>query len=290
MHTTSTRRRPAGRTALLVGGSAVALLALAGCSAAAASGGTTRAPAQAAQNGGDQQGRGGVSGLIAYAQDDLLQVQGESEQTAVRYTADTTVTKTVTVDASTIAVGDCIVAVTSQDADTATTIRVTAAADDGTCTAGFSGGMRDGGGMPSDAPSGAPDGSGIPSGAPDGGAPTGAPDGHSGGFGSFTTGVVTAVSGSTLTVETTDQDGGTSTAEVAVGSGTTVTTTTGATAADLAVGLCVTAQGTADDSGGYDAMSLTLSDPDTEGNCSTGFRGMGGRPGGQGGPAGGSDG
>lgn len=282
---------------MLLAGGAVSLLVLAGCSAATTPEAATTAPARQG-SGGDQQGRG-VSGLIASAQDGLLQVQGDGEQTAVRYTADTTVRKTAATDATAIAVGDCIVASTPEDAGTATTITVTAAADDGTCTTGLGGGPDVGmptdapSGMPTDAPSGGPQGGGVPSGAPGGVAPTGGPGGQ-GGFGTFTIGAVTAVSGSTITVETTDRDGGTSTADVVVGSATTVTATVDATAADIAVGLCVTAMGTADDSGGYDATALTLSDPDDNGDCTSGPGGFGGRPGGdQGDPdgqGGGSDG
>lgn len=295
-----TTSRPLKLVGALAGGAA-ALLVLAGCSGtAAATNATPQATAGAGQNGqNDQSGRGGVSGLIAYAQDQLLQVQGDSEQTAVRYTSDTTVRKTTTVEASTIKVGDCVVAMTAQDADAATTITVTAAAADGTCSTGFGGGMGGGqggsqGGMPSGAPSGAPGdgqgsgsgGAGMPSGAPNGVAPTGGPGGQ-GGFGQFTAGAVTAVSGSTLTVKTTAQDGSSSTADVTIGSDTTVSATVDAALSDIKVGLCVTAMGTADDKGGYDATSLTLSDPSSDGTCST--RGFGGRPDGQNGQSGQQD-
>jgi len=269
------------RTITMAAGAAVALLALAGCSAATTT--TQTAPTTAATrapgggSGDAPRDRGGVSGLIADAQDQLLQVQGDGEQTAVRYTADTTVRKTTTVDASAIAVGDCIVAVTAQDADAATTITVTDAASDGTCTGGFGGPGRAGGrpgGTPTDAPSGVP---------------AGGPQGGGAGFGRLTTGAVTAVGASAITVETTDRDGSTSTADVALGTDTTVTATADATTADIAKGLCVTAMGTADDSGGYDATALTLSAPAADGTCSMGFGGFGGRPGGQN-DQGGSDG
>jgi hypothetical protein len=281
-------RRPLQAIAAAAGG-AVVLLVLAACSGTATAGGSPQPSASGGQGQTqDRQGRAGVSGLIAYAKDDLLQVQGDSEQTAVRYTADTTVRRTTTVEASTIAVGDCIVAVTAQDADSATSLTVTAVEADGTCSTGFGGGQGRGGqngdqaGMPTGAPSGAPSdgqGGGMP--APgDGVAPSGAPGSQGGqGFGTFTSGQVTAVSGSTLTVKTTSADAQSSTATVALGSATTVSATVDAKTSDIAVGLCVTAMGKADDKGGYDATSLTLSDPASDGTCSSGF-GLG-RPGGR---------
>ncbi|MFT4219200.1 MAG: hypothetical protein QM611_01605, partial [Microbacterium sp.] len=145
------------------------------------------------------------------------------------------------------------------------------------------GGGSDGGQPPSGGgmPSGAPDGA-APSGAPDGTAPSGAP----GGGGQRTVGKVTAVTETSLTVEATAQDDSTSSTEVAIDSDTVVTATVDATADDIEKGLCVTAMGTADETGGYDATSLTLSDPDDEGECSTGS----GRPEGGQGPGGGQGG
>ncbi|GAA5025472.1 hypothetical protein ACFQRL_12925 [Microbacterium fluvii] len=281
----SPSRRPLKTLAAFAGGAA-ALLVLAGCATSAASEQTATPAAtdQPQQQGGFDQDRAGVSGLIAYAQDGTLQVQASDAQTAVRYTDDTTVSKTVSTDVSAIAVGDCVMAVVDEDTQTATTITVTAASDDGTCTSGFGGGQMPGGdlpegGMPSGAPSGAPDGAGMPSGAPSG-MPSGGTDGggmpSGGGFGQLTVGAVTAVSDSTVTVEAVGQDDETTTTEVAVDADTVVTTTEEADASAVEVGLCVTAMGTADDSGGYDATSLTLSDPDENGDCSTGFGGFGG--------------
>ncbi|MET0433825.1 MAG: DUF5666 domain-containing protein [Cellulomonas sp.] len=165
------------------------------------------------------------------------------------------------------------------------------AATDGECVVGFGG--SGGGGMPADGemPSGTPtdgaEGRELPGGAPTD-LPSGAPDGASGGSGGFggaTSGLVTAVDGSTITVESTGMPGSgdatTTTATITVDAATTFSSTVAADATAIAVGRCVTAQGEADSSGQVAATSLTLSDA-TEAGCSTGFGGRGG-PGGAGG-------
>ncbi|WP_165310920.1 hypothetical protein [Microbacterium protaetiae] len=289
------RRRPV--VAAAVAGGAAVLLALAGCSSTAAGAADASASPAAAAGGGqpgqNAQDRGGVSGLIAAIQDGVLQVQGDDEQTAVRYTDDTSIQRTRTVTASDIAVGDCVLAVTGPDSDAATTITVTAASDDGSCTSGFGGGGFGGGGArPTGAPTGMPQdgsrgtmGSGMPQ---DGTAPSGAPtpgQSGAGGFGQFTSGEVTAVSADSLTVKTTSQNGSSSSEKVSLSAETTVTATKDASSSDIAEGLCVRATGTADDKGGYDATALVLSDASSDGTCTTGagFGGRGQRPG-SGGP------
>ncbi|MFT4259762.1 hypothetical protein [Microbacterium sp.] len=275
---------------LLAGGAA-----LAGCASATAD----PAPSATAQpDDGAQQPQmpSGVSGLIAYAEDGLLQVQGTDEQTAVRYTDETSITKTVAVEASSIAVGSCVMIVTDEDGTTATSVTVTDAADDGTCALGMGGGFPGGdGGMPSGGdgqmPSGGdgqmPSGDGArPSGAPTD-MPSGAPDasgdaqggpggmGGMGGSGNIVSGAVTAVGDGTLTVKYTGfgDDAETTSTDITLTADTTITGTVAATAADIATGLCVTAAGEADDAGGYDATSLALSDADENGECSSGFGG-----------------
>jgi hypothetical protein len=123
----------------------------------------------------------------------------------------------------------------------------------------------------------------APTDAPDG-APTGAPDGgdRSGGsgFGAVTAGLVTAVDGSTITVQPGGAAGDDSgTATITVDDATTYSTTVAADASAMSVGRCVTAQGEADDSGQVAATSLVLSDAGEEG-CSTGLGGRGGSGGG----------
>ncbi|MFE6733942.1 hypothetical protein [Microbacterium sp. NPDC057650] len=268
------------RTALVASSLLVAGgLLLAGCSSADASADSSKgggSSSNAGQQQRQQQSPRGVSGLIASADDGLLQVQSTNEQTSVRYSDDTTVTTRVTVDASSIAVGDCVMIMTDADSDakTATSVTVTEASDDGTCgMGGFPGGAPSGErpeGMPTDIPKDRPTDM-----------PTDGPGGR-GGFGSMVSGAVTGVSASKVTVDAVSfgEDQKTTSTEVALNADTTITGTAAATTADIKTGLCVMATGKADDAGGYDATALALSDPDDSGQCSGGFPG-GRTPGGQ---------
>ncbi|HEV7743223.1 MAG TPA: hypothetical protein VGO65_12480 [Pseudolysinimonas sp.] len=242
-------------------------LALAGC-AAAIPATTSEGPVQQATGGTPPGGRG-VSGTIAAASDGLLQVQDANSQTAVSYTSDTTIQSRVAGALSDVTVGSCVTVMTGGTDTTApaSTVSVSAAID-GACTVGFGGGMPGGGG---------PGGGTRPTGAPTGGtAPSGAPT-HApgGGFGGgFTNGLVTAVSGDTITIDAVGTDGTTTSTDVKVDATSTYTTTIAADATALVVGQCVSAQGTADDSGGYAATTLTVSEPGDNG-CVARFGGAG---------------
>jgi hypothetical protein len=112
-----------------------------------------------------------------------------------------------------------------------------------------------------------------------------------GGFGAF--GKVTAVSGAGFTVQSSRQQNGTAdkavptTQTVRTPAATTFTRTGAANAKALAVGLCVTALGKADDAGSITATSIALR-PAENGSCSSGFGGRrpGAGPGSTGGSAG----
>lgn len=286
MNTSSSFRSRLPLVALVAAAGLFGLTACAGAAATTTSDDTATETGTAEQPPTDAGQARGVSGLVAAASDGLLQVQstssdGESEQTAVTYTSETTVTSEITGSLADVAVGSCVTITTGTDEDAvATTVRITAAVD-GACTTAFGGGGM-GGAPDGERPEGAPDG--APTGAPtDGerpeGAPTGAPEGMGGGgFGGMTAGLVTAVDGTTITVESTgpeDEDATTTT--VTVDDATTYTTTVDADASALAAGVCVTAQGEADESGGFAATSLAVSAA-VDGACSTGFgggRGMG---------------
>ena len=100
---------------------------------------------------------------------------------------------------------------------------------------------------------------------------------------------MTAVSGSTATVsEVNPSTKATSSVVITLTASTTYSQRTSATAADLAVGKCATAIGTADSTGAVTARSISLSQP-VSGSCTSGFggfgRGGGGAPG-QGGSTG----
>ena len=275
MNTTIRTRRAWGA---LAAGAVVGMLALTACSAASTAASAPEPSSTAAPgNGGGNGARPGVSGLIAAAQDGQLQVQASDSQTTVRYTADTTVRTTVTEAVSAVQVGQCVFAMAGDD-EVVTRITVTDAVD-GTCTSGFPGG---GGGTPPAGGSGNA-GRGMPSGMPTD-RPTDMPSGApSGGFGgTVTAGAVTAVAADSITVDATGQDGKTTSTILTVDADTTVSTTVAGSASDIAEGLCVTAQGTADSSGGYDATSLTLTKPNDSGQCAGGRGGFGGGPNGNG--------
>lgn len=279
----STRRWSSLSRPLLVTLAIGSALALAGCSAAA----TTTASTDTSASTTDQAavpGGGGVSGTIAAASDSVLQVQDSDSQTAVSYTADTVVQSQVAGTLADVTVGSCVSIMGAADA-AATSITVTAAVD-GACTTGFGGGPGGGagGGTPPDgatAPTDMP--SGMPTDAPSG-APTDLPDGAGGGFGGFTSGLVTAVSGTTITVDAVTMGADTTTStDVTVDDATTYTTTVDADASALVVGQCVSAQGESDDAGGFAASTLTVSTPGDAGCVS-----RSGGPGGAGGPQGGA--
>jgi hypothetical protein len=154
----------------------------------------------------------------------------------------------------------------------------------GVCSA--LGGLRTPGARPSGAPGDAP----RPSGAPtfgrtrgQGGGGNGFGGNGFGGLGAF--GKVTSVSGASFTLESSRPQNSTAgedvptTRTVKTSSATTYTRTQAANAKALALGLCVTALGKADDTGSIAATSIALR-PAENGLCSSGFgrRGPGGRP------------
>ncbi|WP_084076786.1 hypothetical protein [Demequina sp. NBRC 110057] len=275
---------------------------LAGCSGgdsdadASASAGAETATSAVPEASGQPQAGGqgdfqpsGVSGEVAYVSDGTAQVQDGDSQTAVRFTDDTEVTTEVEIALADIEEGQCVVVVLGDD-DTATSVSVSDADDDGTCAAGFGGGggqmpegmeMPSDGEVPSDMPTAMPEGMEAPS---DGEMPE--REMPEGGFGgSFVTGAVTAIGDGTLSVE--DSEG--ETTDVTLADDATVTGTEATDSDAIEVGMCMTAQGESDSSGGYDATTIALSEATDEG-CTSGFGGMrGGMGGGMGGPGGAGD-
>ena len=280
-------RRP--RPVLALG--AMAVLLLAGCSSGTAEAEPTVAGADEDEDAdvdadedegdlrrlGEGDEPGGVSGLIAAVSDALMQVQETDSQTAVTWTEDTVITRTSPVELDAVAVGSCVLAmvpyVDEGSTETAVAISVTVSDPvDGECSAGF-GGVGGPGGPPSrELQEGMepPEGMDIPESGerPEGGElPEGlqGSDGMAGAFGQVVSGRVTAVSGSRLTVETTDADGGTATETVETGSDTAVTATVAADASAIAVGLCASVRGEADTRGGMTATTIGLSDAGEDG-------------------------
>ncbi len=297
--TSPTTGRRGGRLALALSLTAIAALTLSACSSSEeprTAAPESDAPSPAAPEGASGMPMpSGVSGLIADAREGQLQVQGSGSQTTVRYSDDTTISTTVSADVAELQVGDCVLIVSGEN-EIATSISVTAAVDGecgiGSGLGGFPGGGFPGGGFPEggelpeggfpdDLPEGAP-GEGFERGAPPEGF-EGGPGGF-GGFGGFTAGTVTALSDDLVTVDAIGADGELTSAAIAVDASTVLTTTVDGSADDIAVGLCVSAQGEADSAGGYDATSLTLSEPGEDGQCGGvgGFRGgFGGGPSGE---------
>ncbi|HNV14413.1 MAG TPA: hypothetical protein PKL63_07095 [Dermatophilaceae bacterium] len=252
-----------------------------------------------------------MSGLIAAVDGTTMQVQSSTKQTAVGWTATTSVARTAAGTLADIVAGSCVV-VRSASSDgsapdagggvTATSVQVSAAVN-GACADVFGGGIRGGGGIPSGMPTGQPGVDQLPPGATVG-APGGPGGRVPGGFG--VVGLVTQVGSGTFTVASLTRvgDGGPGTASAApaqttpvtvtTSASTTVTTTKVAAAGDIAVGLCATAIGPTDDIGKVTATSIVLRDA-VNGACTStgGFDGPGapgaGFPGG-GGPGGGGPG
>ena len=95
---------------------------------------------------------------------------------------------------------------------------------------------------------------------------------------------MTAVAGSTITVDATDQNGDTASKTITVDDSTTYTASAASSAKALTVGACAAVQGKADSKGAVAATRIVVSQA-TDGTCSTGFGQFGGRgPGGRGAP------
>lgn len=288
------RRRVAVAAVVILGG-----LALAACSSSGASTTTTTDPSGGGSSGapggfggGGSGGRQipGASGTIASVSGSSMEVQGSDSQTTVTYTSSTTINETVSSSASSITSGVCVSAFgkpTSGSSNssepfggpiTATSVTISQPTS-GTCSSGFGGGAGSGGA------GGAPPGGGEFSGRTP---PSSFPKGRKlpSGFGSFgaASGMVTAVSGSTVTVQETTPQGETPVA-VTLTSSTTYSQTQSASASVLVVGQCARAFGTSSSTGAIAADSITVSSPGSNG-CSSG----GGFPGGPGGGPGGTNG
>lgn len=261
----------------------VALL-LAGCAAdtptSSAPASTSAPRAQGA--GGSGAGGGGVFGEIAAVNGSTLQVQSQSAQTAVNVSASTTVLQTEKGSLSDVTVGSCVVASSfggpGSSAAPSTSGAVTSVtispATNGTCT-GFGGGFG---------------GRGFGGGGGGTRTPRPTPT-RTRTFTPPVAGVVTAVSGDTITV-TPSRTGSGSTSgpkTVTTASTTVFTVTSKVTSAALTVGRCAAVRGPADSSGAVTATSVTVSDPGANG-CTQPFgrRPGGGAPGGSTGTGGGN--
>lgn len=275
----------------------VCVLVVSACGAGSGTSGATSAsttsPTSAAGSSQGAPGQGrfpGVNGLVAAVDGHTLQVQGNGMQTAVNFTAATKFTAELTAKRSDVKVGSCVMVrstATGQSAtatpptsEVAASVSITPAVG-GACTAGraaFGGGVGGfgGGGF-----------AGRSGGTPPTGQRTGRPGGLRGGGGAF--GQVTAVTATGFDVTSTVRNRaatGTGTAtgtatpttrvvHVTTTASTTYTRTAPATSQAAAVGTCVTATGTSDQTGALTAKVINVR-PAVNGACGFGF----GRPGG----------
>jgi hypothetical protein len=280
----------------------LALAVLSACGGGGTSPAAASTPSQSADAQPDRPAGGpggafpGADGLLAAVDGKTLQVQGTDTQTAVTYSGTTTITSTVKASASDIKVGSCVAArpamaaagssssaPTSADTVAAATVTISDPVD-GTCVPAFGGAGGGGrpGGQAGARPSGAPPAS--PGAVPSPGGPRG------NGRAPAAVGKVTSVDGDTFVVQRsagppTVGAGATGSAAPAPTSVTVTTTNAtvytksvkaGATA--LQTGTCVTAVGTADDTGTIAATSIAVR-PADGGLCTNGRFG-GGAPGG----------
>jgi len=217
-----------------------------------------------------------TSGMLSALTGSTLSVQARNGSTTmVVVISSTAYQQTKTATASDIAQGDCVRVVgtgSTTKGIQATTVVLTKPTSKG-CSARNalagggrgSGGRRFGSGTPGSTPFTSPNGSA-------GTVPTNI---------AAAFGTVSSVSGSQLTVKeqapktTKKTKAKTGTVAVTLTGSTTVTETVKGAVADLAVGSCVTANGTVDSLGTITAKSVTISQPQN-GSCGGGFGGFGG--------------
>lgn len=296
--------KAAGRMAAFGSIAGLAIL-LAGCSSSAqqatASGGGSAAPkaqpSAAAQRGFGQGGMPGVFGLIAEVDGKTMQVQSQSEQTAVSYNSKTSIEQIKAASAKAVATGWCATVVSSDKSAspgttpskiTATTVSLTKATGSG-CRFGV--GTRVGGTQDGQRPSGAPSnlpGAGKQPTAKWTGRPGGMPSGQSANLGTFASGKITKVSGYGFVMDAISHGSSNSTRSVTVTltKSTKLTLQVSAKTSAIKQGECVRASGKTDDTGAVTATRLILSSAE-KGQCTEtggfgGFRRFGGPQGGTG--------
>jgi hypothetical protein len=243
------------RTLVVVAAVLAAVLGLAACggSSSASSPSSSAAAGGGVAGGGGQAGRPAAAGQVAAISGSTMQVQSQQTgQVAVSWTSSTTFSHSVTTAFSAVKAGDCVVA-TAPSGSAGTSFTATALTVSTPVNGQCGGGQRPAGQRPS----------GLPSGAP----------GQRAG-GAFATGTVTSMSGSIVVIAARQPgpNGSTTNRSITVGPQTKITTPQSTTSQSVKVGLCVSAQGSADSSGTVTASSVRISDP-VNGQCTTGFGG-----------------
>ena len=249
---------------IVMSAAAVAMLALAACGSSSAAGpASTSASSSANTQSGRGPGRNGASGELVKISGTTLILNAQSGDVTVVYNGSTRIQKTSTGTVADIVTGTCIVATGQKDSSgavTASVVRLSSKVN-GSC---------------------APGGPGAGNGARP--TPSGTPRPGQANAG-FAAGEVTAVSGTSVTV----LDATGASRPVTVPTTVRVSTSSSASASDLAVGDCVLATGSKDASGTVTARSLSIV-PAGPSGCFTGAggRGFGGGFGGGGGGGGGA--
>jgi hypothetical protein len=231
---------------------AFSAIALAACGT---TGAASTATSSATPTPGGRGFGGGTAGQLVKLNGQTLTLSTNSGDVQVVYTTSTTITQTSTVSAADIASGLCVVITGIKDSSgaiTARSVRLSQAVN-GTCgqgPGGFGGGRPPGGALPSGVP--------RPSLNPNL---------------AIVSGLVTAVSGVSVTINS--QTTSTATT-VTVPTTVTVAESSAATAADLTIDSCVLARGQKNTQGVVQATSLNITPANSSGKCTTGGRFPGG--------------
>jgi Domain of unknown function (DUF5666) len=241
----------------------IAAVALAGCggpgsSAKAAAGAASTSPSPARANA--------ASGELVQLDSGRMTLSDQTGRVTVTYSSSTTVAQTGTGSMADLAAGVCLTATGERDASgavAATTVDVMLNMN-GNCTqpAGGFGGPGAGAGAPS------------PGQSPRAGRRSPVPGASAPANLAFVRGKVSAVSGTSVTVE---QDSG-GPVTVLVPSTARITRTVSSTTARLAVGECITATGQRASSGAVQARAIVISAPGPNGCAANRGFGGGGRP------------
>lgn len=251
-------------------GPSVGLVAVLAMALSACGGTDPTAAERSAEPGAAPPAPAGAAGTVAAVSATDIQVQNpRTGQVRVTFTPSTSFTKTVPGTAGDLVVGDCTMATGATNADptaplTATSVLISPASADGTCSpsgvGGPRGARRGGGGPDSSAPGGA-----TPSGSPN------RPAGAGRGRGGIALGKITSISGAGFVVQLGASD---TTRSIAITTTTTITKTVPTDKTGLAVGECVSALGPSDDTGTVEASSISIRQPGPNG-CQGGFGGTG---------------
>lgn len=270
---------------LLAVGAALALATLisacGGGSTPTSSNPTSTTPGGSSGSGGAGGNAGfqGTSGSVAALSGSSMEVQNQqSGQVTVNWTSSTAFSKTVNLSASSVADGDCVAITGSTTTGhlVATSVTISQPSSSGACTGGFGRGARGtGSGAAGSAPA---NGGSLPS------RPARSFPGGGAGF-AFASGKVTSISPTTLVLYGVSSSGvprasgqgstpptsvKSTSVTVGLSASTLFTKTQTAAASSLAVGDCVTANGSTDTTGAVTARTVRITSTGGQ-TCSTGF-------------------